>query len=384
MKKIYSYLFAAVAIVAAVACKKEVTPQDEEKSSVEFIAEISETPTKVEIGAKDGDNYPVLWKSGDAIIINGSTFTTTGSGTSAVFTTTDTGFDGTASQFNAIYPATDGASFNNLTVPNVQTGSFEDACILVAQSTNTNLSFKHLGAILKFQVPYAASQITITSTKVIAGVCANVPFDANGNPAITATSIPTTYYNTITLSRAGGFVSGTDYFVGVFAQPGHKFTIHIDGELSKASTKELTTVRAEILNFGVLPPAKFADLGLVGQHQGWDLTPANLTPMYKVANKLYAAKNVQLQSSGFKFAKLNNEGNWSNTGGAYDANFKFDVSVGFGKWYKGVWSDNLSHHGNNVGVSDYTKSYDIYIKIAQEPEAKEYHYSIVETGNTPE
>ncbi len=245
MKKIYSYLFAAVAIIAAVACNKEIdTPKVEKQSPIEFIAE--SPTTKTALGTPDGSGTPVNWVAGDQITINGSTFTTSQSGATAVFTTTDIGFT-PAAEYNAIYPATAGTALTAVTIPSTQTGAFKDASIIVAKSTNTTLQFKHLVSVLKFRVPEAATKVTISTTENIAGTV-EVTFGMDGKPVIGTVTSPST---TITVN--GTFAIDTDYYVAVLPGIKTNLTVRIDDCLSKASTLDTEFKKGVIMNLKTLP-----------------------------------------------------------------------------------------------------------------------------------
>ena len=115
--------------------------------------------------------------------------------------------------------------------------------------------------------------------------------------------------------------------------------------------------------------------GLVGQHNGWTITDP--TPMYPTdTEKLYVCKGITLQDPGFKFAKQGlSDWNGANT------YFGAKTSPAIGTWYTGVYDNNLGEHSNNIGVSDYSKTYDIYIYVLQEESwGQQLAYLIVEAG----
>ena len=127
--------------------------------------------------------------------------------------------------------------------------------------------------------------------------------------------------------------------------------------------------------------------GLVGQHQEWDIT--NPTPMEKVADNVYAVKNITLVEPGFKFA-MTGLANWDTPNthfGAWKKSdgkeyFNFSTEMAVGAWYE-VYSNNLGNDPNNIGVSDWTKSYDVYLKIVETADwGQKMAYTVVEHGTT--
>ncbi len=133
---------------------------------------------------------------------------------------------------------------------------------------------------------------------------------------------------------------------------------------------------------------EYGGWGLVGEHQGWDI--ANPTPMYKTSTDgLYVCQNVTLQPTGFKFARRGLEnwdtpntyfGAWKGTNG--EEYFDFMAEMDAGSWYD-VYDNNLGEHATNIGVSDWSKSYDVYLRVVEHAEWGEHlAYTIVEHGTT--
>jgi len=372
------FMVAAVALFATVSCNKENIDnngvQGDELSDVVFVAQAEQTKTA--LGEAVGETRPVTWVSGDEITVNGVKFTTADNGAVASFTTTDTFAE--ADIYTAIYPASAGTSLTAVNIPAEQNGTFASAAVSVAASVNQVLGFKNVASILKFKVPSPCSTITIESTATLAGEV-NVTFDDDNNPKINSVSAASSKKITLT----GSFVAGTDYYVAVL--PGsHKFTIRLDGYLSKASTTAVTTKRAVITNLQTLPELETFSWGMVGQHQGWNITAP--TPMYKVSDKVYGKLNIKLQSNGFKFAKSGLQnwntsnthfGAWRDSGSGY---FNFSTEMSVGDWYS-VYTNNLGGDSQNIGVSDFNKSYDVYVKIIQDADwGQELGYTVVEHG----
>ena len=70
MKKIL-YAVGVFASLMAVSCVKETfeTPSAENGTRIRFVGDSYDAATKVSIGEKDGDKYPLLWQAGDAICV---------------------------------------------------------------------------------------------------------------------------------------------------------------------------------------------------------------------------------------------------------------------------------------------------------------------------
>lgn len=276
MKKIL-FMVAAVAL-AMVSCNKEEINNDVQKqaSDIVFVAEFDQdAQTKTALGDVVEGKRQATWVAGDEISINGTTFTAKADGATAEFTTA-VAFDETAEVFRAVYPATSYKS-GAVAIPVSQNGTFGNASIAVAESNNQSLKFSNVSSILKFQVPVACETVTFESTNSIAG---NVSVTYENGVMTPNYGSLTQPQKKITVTADGGFVAGTDYYVAVKPDD-HKFTVSIDGAVSKASTKTVTVERSKILNMGVLPkPIKkesrnlaFSATKVTGYTSGWVETP---------------------------------------------------------------------------------------------------------------
>ena len=181
-----------------------------------------------------------------------------------------------------------------------------------------------------------------------------------------------------------GCATGKTYYACVAPASKVNFTARINGYLSKSASSTVTFAANEIADLKALPaPEKFG-WGLVGEHQGWDIT--NPTPMYKVADKAYAVLNIQLKSAGFKFAKTGLKdwntsnsyfGAWKDTGKGF---FNYTTEMSLGAWY-GVYTDNLGGQSYNIGVSDFNTPCDVYVKVVQDASwGQELGYTVVPAG----
>ena len=221
MKK---YLFSIVVLLAiAAACTKEETLN--EGSNLEGIEYNHSAPVfKASVGETKAvlEGNKVKWEATDHISVwNGTQtadYSTTGTGYSADFTTSDE--FGSAGSYVAIYPYDGSAVFSagsvTTTLPAAQTATdagFDPAAhIAVASSTTTSLSFHNAVAYVKFTVPAGMDDLTSVSFKgnnseKVAGACSV----NTGTYALTATGS-----ETATLS--GTFTEGTTYYLAVAPQ----------------------------------------------------------------------------------------------------------------------------------------------------------------------
>ena len=245
-------MVAAVALMALVSCNKEEINNgvQEPASNIVFVGEFDQddqdTDTKIALGELVDKVRKTTWVAGDEIKINGTVFSAQADGASTAFKTTAT-FDETAETFRAVYPDSSYISTTAVDIPAAQNGTFAGASIAVAESSTTSLKFNNLVTILKFQVPVNCSKVTFESPKSLAGRVEVTYNDGVMKPNYTSLTQPKYAINV-----TGSFVPGTDYFVAVKPDT-HTFTVSIDGEVSKASTKAVTVERSKILNMGVLP-----------------------------------------------------------------------------------------------------------------------------------
>lgn len=167
-----------------------------------------------------------------------------------------------------------------------------------------------------------------------------------------------------------------------------KFDVYLNPETKKYVIVQAGGAVPEDTPAATTPEPGTYSWGLVGEHQGWDIT--SLTSMEEIAENVYAVKNIKLVSPGFKFAMTGladwNTANtyfgaWKDSGSKY---FNFSTELSVGQWYE-VYSNNLGEHSYNIGVSDWTKYYDIYLKIVETADwGQKMAYTVVEHGTTVE
>ena len=264
------FMVAAVALMALVSCNKEEInnneiindEQIETPSDIVFVAEFDqEADTKIALGDLVDGVRKTTWVAGDQIKINGTEFTAKDAGERAEFATSSSFAE--AETYRAVYPASSYISTTAVDIPASQNGTFAGASIAVAESSTTSLKFNNLVAILKFRVPVNCSKVTFESTASIAGRITVKYTDGVMTPDYSGV---TQYSKTINVT--GTFVPGTDYYVAVKPDT-HTFTVKIDDEVSKASTKAVTVERSKILNMGVLPEPKESAVIRINNMNGW-------------------------------------------------------------------------------------------------------------------
>ena len=343
MKK-YSIFLAIAALVSAASCNKvEIDVPVEPVVETELITVELNPMTKTSL-----DGSSTVWTAGDAVsvTVNGEKIGTLTLREGSTFTgEVKAGFDGAAT---LNYPA------DVTSVPTSQkavAGSFANGAALL-EGTTTMAALRagqgaelvNTTALLKFTVAKAG----------------DVTFEV-GTSKVTVT----------------GCKTGSTYYACVAPAVNVSFTARIDGYLSKQASKNVTFAANQVSNLGALPAPVECEWGLVGSHQGWKLENANLTRLYKEKDNLFVVKNIKLQSSGFKFTELNNT-NWNLTFGSHSSSYTYNTSDG---WYTGIYSNNRYDKTNDIKVSDWNKTYDVYLRYVQNASwGKELGFAIVEAG----
>lgn len=174
-----------------------------------------------------------------------------------------------------------------------------------------------------------------------------------------------------------GCKTGKTYYACVAPAAGVDFVARINGYLSREASNKATFTANKIANLETLPAPEECDWGIVGQHQGWSLKKADLTKLYREGDNLFVVKNIKLSNTGFKFTELTNT-NWDLTFGVHSSSYIYSITDG---WYAGIYSNNRGDKSNDIKVSDWNKSYDIYLRYVQDASwGKELGFSIVEAG----
>ena len=257
MKK--NLFVAAAMMVAMTACVKEAdvnvnveenTPQTEEKVWVEFTAGAE---TKAAL-----NGTTVTWEKSDKISIEGEVFSIPDEDGAISDDKCTARFRAQVdpvflekNSFTAVYPA-EAVTGGNIVVPAEQDGTANVVAVATVSGLDQNLQFRHLTSFFKFQVPAAATEVTISATEPLAGTVKGVEFD-EATPSINYTVVSGN--NTITLT--GNFVTGKDYYAAVLPGSKSNLTVHIGDYFSKTWNDAVNVKYAFIANMGVLPELLF-------------------------------------------------------------------------------------------------------------------------------
>lgn len=240
MKKIYSFAFAAVAILSAASCQKEELTNNETLlggGNFTVTATIAETKTVL-----DGVN--VLWSPGDKISLfnnegNSVAFSTDITEPAAVAKFTNTAEYTAPETIYAVYPdrggvqkLTDGI-INNFRIAGDQTavaGSFDPAygSAVGVSDVNGNITFKSINSLIKFTIggEKAPAKVTFTNggARNIAGLFTYNTITGAVNSGDGAKAI------SLTPAAGDAFEVGETYYIAVI--PGGNFanmTLDFDG-----------------------------------------------------------------------------------------------------------------------------------------------------------
>ncbi len=273
MKKFYSFLFAAVALVGFAACNsdstEEPTPANKEVGKVEFTANIDDSRTEL------GADFSVTWSDYNetiAIVSNGKAYKFTvkegslsNNNKSATFVYE--GDDFVASEnMTAVYPYN---AEGEVTIKTEQNGTFGDAMVMSGVAKDGVVTFNtHNTVILTFTVPAACKEVKINNTVVKADFAPE-----------------TTYYASVE--------DGTN-----------NLEVRIDGYLSKKAATKAALEKGNVYKLGVLPAPVESDWGIKGAFTDGNNWNTHVK-MYKETESLFVVKNVQGKDKEFKITDGN-------------------------------------------------------------------------------
>lgn len=243
MKKIYSFAFAAVAILSAASCQKEeLTNNETLLGEGNFtVTATTEADTKTVL-VDDKDGNTIYWTPGDKITLFDVDNKTVSFATDIKENATTATFTNEA-EFSApdallaIYPAKADAAFDGTTISKLRiagsqtavAGSFDPAFAVAVGTENNsgNLYFKNINSLIKFTIGGEKAPATVTFTnggwRNIAGLFTYNTSDGVITPDVDAGA------KSITLKPAAGevFEVGKTYYIAFV--PG--------GNLAKISLK---------------------------------------------------------------------------------------------------------------------------------------------------
>ena len=260
MKK--TLLLTSLAVLAIACAKEPALPLGSGETL--FNARFGEAPAVKT--ALEGSK--VLWVADDAITLLWNGGNTVAQAASAGETTTFSATVDAADTYYAVYPsavtATLSGSGLSLTVPAAQHGSFAEANIAVAKTTDRTLTFKNLCALGKFTLSrddIAEVRFAGAGEESLCGEV-TVALDGSGVPSCSGAA-----GKEIVLTPASGsaFAAGTYYFSVIpgTLQNGVSFTLTTAGGETlpvKASDKSAAFERSNVLNFGTLDGASQLEL----------------------------------------------------------------------------------------------------------------------------
>ena len=399
MKRIYSFMVAAVASFAAISCTQELentTPATPEVSGETVVFTAYTDVTKVQLN----DEQQSEWKSGDAITIYNGTagfeFTTAQTGPEVDFTYNGNDFSG--EKFLAVYPAGDytvnvedkTVKANIPTFQEAVAGSFNSkAALAVAYSENNSLQFKNAAALIKFTIKGSnikAIEFCGNDSEPISG---DVLVSLNHDKTIKSVEVVETtvltddgefvglpsWIKIYSPDEANGwcFADGATYYAAIAPQDFEEgvsvnYILADDSKIvaAKTTANPVSVVASTILNIGTLEyDANKVDAsayGLVGSFQDgttWDV--ANPVAMEYVSDGWIVAKNVELyKNDEFKFVK---DKSWDVSYGGNGGDLVADVDKEY----------TLSQGGQNIKVNNNGK-FDLYFN----PNTNGFKYSCVE------
>ena len=245
MKKIY--LMCAVALLAAVGCNKEIEDGSAPVGSVVLTATVESDATKV--GAevnKETSKVAFTWTKGDAIAVQTAsgyeTFTLTGDGGAA--TGEFTGNASPVANAAAVFPAAAAGSGSDVNLPaeyDYVSGQ-TNALLYATVTSDNNMSFKHLGGLLSFElkgVP-AGSKLVLTA----AGMKINGAYDITDGQ-VNAVATETASESTVTVKFAEKTGSAVVYIplpVGEYASLKAQLIGADDVVISEVATTETKSI----------------------------------------------------------------------------------------------------------------------------------------------
>lgn len=368
MKKIYSFVFAAVALFSAASCQDELVNNETPTVQGEkfTITAIADAQTKT---ALTDEGFNSVWTPGDAIAVidattNGVKFTTDIQANSAEATFTSvTEFQTGGAPISmlplvALYPYQEGltCSFNipamglngddiikGITFPSAQqalkNGFDKTAAFTFANSTGAEkdaLEFNNLYSLLK--VTIAEEGITEVKVSATSGSLAGkVSLDRN-------TSKFAVVEGSSSVTLTGEFEKDGVYYICVLPGTYEGFSIALNGYTVKTKASAATFAAATVYDLGAVARTK-SSWCLAGTHNGF----SDVDQMYEEGD-YYVLKNIQIKSE-IKFKK---QGTWD---GAYAiASNPFKINEKNVPSQVG-WNAEFPDKNNHTGAN-----YDVYLK----------------------
>ena len=393
MRKIYSFMVAAVALFSAASCNKEFTNDQENLpvgETVVYTASVEGADSKAALNETTKKSE---WVANDAITVIDETgknwdFTTASAGQNVEFSNSE-GF-GEYRPVLAVYPkGTYTASVTDKTVnafiPTFQgarEGSYnETAALAIAYSENNSFAFKNAHALIKFSIKGAVKAIEFCGNNNEA-ITGNMSISLNDDNSIKSVEgLPTditvdgvtenklgTWVKLYSEDEANGwcFKEGTTYYAAIApANFTTGFSVNLiladDSKIEgyKKFEGALSLKANQILPLGEIEYAApvVYEWAVAGTFNGWNTTATPMT----LEDDYYVAKNI----TGLNFSDPNPNESGSSTGIKFFNNGE-TWRGGEGKVIAGTWA-YVWGDGGNIYVDGATadKAYDIYLNPAE-------------------
>lgn len=333
MKKIYT-LVSIAAVLAAVSCEKETSPEIQVAERGVFSASISDL-TKTSLDGSAANK--VVWNAGDEVNINGCIYVADTDGATTTFTA-KSGETPAASTYTAYYPA-DLFDGTKASLPRYQNYAGNIARLpMVAVSDNTSLQFKNVCGVMHLVLKGTATVKNIKISNSAVTMADEFTVDESGK-AVAASGM----YSTIMACGASGVKlseTGTDFYIAMVPGTYKKLAVEIttkDGGYAKFAAKTSSQVieRNCIYKFEFTP----------------EFEPGVLNDWFMVSNK----KSVLLADGNLRYNPAANE--WRFADNQYDFIHDAkaeDITSEYSGTYDG-WIDlfGFGTSGYNSGVTCY-------------------------------
>lgn len=157
MKK-YLFLTSALVLMLAACAKENQAPQSDSDLITVTIGATAQENSKVAIGQKDGDVYPVIWTAGDKIAVNGVASSEADIQSNPAYAKFNVTVPA-AGSYTLVYPYTDGNATDEVTFAGTTLPMYA-----VTTNLDENVSFQALYGVLKFSVKGTATLTGIVLT----------------------------------------------------------------------------------------------------------------------------------------------------------------------------------------------------------------------------
>jgi len=239
MKKLY-IVFSVIALtVLAAGCAKEMDSPDalredlgtvdsatgESTITVQLSVPAESVDTKTTLGSKSGSSYPVYWGASDVITLNGTAATSFTRESGNATATATFKVANLSAPYNFLYRGVAGQS-NQVTFPASQSyvaGGFDPASMPMYASVNSvtsDITFSHVGALLKFSITGSKKidSITLTAADGDKSLSGNFTIGATAG-LLNGTLTPATGGGAINYNFGGHIQLSDDPFVFYVAIP---------------------------------------------------------------------------------------------------------------------------------------------------------------------